>query len=177
MYQMTDDEFEAAIDEALEGLPPRFLKALDNVGIAMEDEPDEDQLEMAEYGTEDQASGELLGLYDGIPLTERGEGYGEFGTDLPDFITIFKGPHERAFGSREQVVEEIKKTVVHEIGHYFGMDEEDLARVGLALWFSLKRLIVYSEGLQTLVPVQVRGIHWRVDIPHPHDPTTKGSNP
>ena len=75
MYQMTDDEFEAAIDEALEGLPPRFLKALDNVGIAMEDEPDEDQLEMAEYGTEDQASGELLGLYDGIPLTERGEGY------------------------------------------------------------------------------------------------------
>lgn len=132
MYQMTDDEFEAAIDEALEGLPPRFLKALDNVGIAMENEPDEDQLEMAEYGTEDQASGELLGLYDGIPLTERGEGYGEFGTDLPDFITIFKGPHERAFGSREQVVEEIKKTVVHEIGHYFGMDEEDLARVGLA---------------------------------------------
>ena len=132
MYQMTDDEFEAAIDEALEGLPPRFLKALDNVGIAMEDEPDEDQLEMAEYGTEDQASGELLGLYDGIPLTERGEGYGEFGTDLPDFITIFKGPHERAFGSREQVVEEIQKTVVHEIGHYFGMDEEDLARVGLA---------------------------------------------
>ncbi len=132
MYHMTDDEFEAAIDEALDGLPPRFLKALDNVGIAMEEEPDEDQLEMAEYGTEDQVSGELLGLYDGIPLTERGDGYGEFGADLPDFITIFKGPHERAFGSREEIVSEIKKTVVHEIGHYFGMDENDLARVGLA---------------------------------------------
>ena len=132
MYQMTDDEFEAAIDEALDELPPRFLKALDNVGIAMEDEPDEEALEEAEYGTQDLASGELLGLYVGVPLTERGEGYGEFGCDLPDFITIFKGPHERAFSSRKQIVDEIKKTVVHEIGHYFGMSEDDLERVGLA---------------------------------------------
>ena len=131
MYQMSDDEFEAAIDEALDQLPPRFLKALDNVGIAMEDEPDEDQLDQAEYGTENAVSGELLGLYEGIPLTERGEGYGEFGADLPDFITIFKGPHERSFDSRDQIVNEIQKTVVHEIGHYFGMSEEQLDRVGL----------------------------------------------
>ena len=131
MYQMSDDEFEAAIDEALDQLPPRFLKALDNVGIAMEDEPDEDQLDQAEYGTESAVSGELLGLYEGIPLTERGEGYGEFGADLPDFITIFKGPHERSFDSRDQIVNEIQKTVVHEIGHYFGMSEEQLDRVGL----------------------------------------------
>lgn len=131
MYQMTDDEFEAAIDEALEELPPRFLKALDNVGIAMEDEPDEDQLEQAEYGTEHEVTGELLGLYEGLPLTERGESYGEFGADVPDFITIFKGPHERSFDTRGQIVDEIKKTVVHEIGHYFGMSEEQLDRIGL----------------------------------------------
>lgn len=131
MYAMSDDEFEAAIDEALEQLPPRFLKALDNVGIAMEDEPDEDQLDQAEYGTESDVNGDLLGLYEGIPLTERGEDYGEFGADLPDFITIFKGPHERSFDSRDQIVDEIKKTVVHEIGHYFGMSEEQLDRVGL----------------------------------------------
>lgn len=132
MYSMSDDEFEAAIDEALDQLPPRFLKALDNVGIAMEDEPNEDQLDQAEYGTESVVSGELLGLYEGIPLTERGEDYGEFGTALPDFITIFKGPHERSFDSREQIVDEIQKTVVHEIGHYFGMSEEQLDRVGLS---------------------------------------------
>lgn len=131
MYRMTDDEFEAAIDEALDELPPRFLKSLSNIGIAMEDEPSEDDLGQAEYGTEDAVSGELLGLYTGIPITERGEDYGEFGADLPDFITIFKGPHERAFSSREEIVKEIKKTVIHEIGHYFGMDEESLQRVGL----------------------------------------------
>lgn len=131
MYRMTDDEFEAAIDEALDELPPKFLKSLSNIGIAMEDEPSEDDLDQAEYGTEDAASGELLGLYTGVPITERGEDYGEFGADLPDFITIFKGPHERAFSSREEIVREIKKTVVHEIGHYFGMDEESLQRVGL----------------------------------------------
>lgn len=131
MHCMTDDEFEAAIDEALDELPPRFLKGLSNIGIAMEDEPSEDDLDQAEYGTEDAVSGELLGLYTGIPITDRGEDYGEFGADLPDFITIFKGPHERAFSSREEIVSEIKKTVIHEIGHYFGMDEGSLQRVGL----------------------------------------------
>lgn len=132
MYRISDDDFEAAIEEALDELPPRFLEALDNVGIAMEDEPTEEQLSYQEYGTSDQETGDLLGLYDGVAITERGDGYGEFGFDLPDLITIFKGPHERCCNTRKELVEEIKTTVVHEIGHYYGLDEDDLERLGLA---------------------------------------------
>ncbi|MBS5451650.1 MAG: metallopeptidase family protein [Coriobacteriia bacterium] len=130
MFPMTDDEFEAVISEALDEMPERFVRALDNVGIAMQDEPDDDQLDIAEYGTSDEESGELLGLYEGLPLTERGVDYGSFGADAPDVITIFKGPHERSFDSRAQIVSEIKKTVIHEIGHYFGLDEEQLHAMG-----------------------------------------------
>ncbi len=130
MFPMTDDEFEAVISEALDEMPERFVRALDNVGIAMQDEPDGDQLDIAEYGTSDEESGELLGLYEGLPLTERGVDYGSFGADAPDVITIFKGPHERSFDSRAQIVSEIKKTVIHEIGHYFGLDEEQLHAMG-----------------------------------------------
>ena len=130
MYLMSDDEFETVISEALDEMPNRFLRALDNVGVAMQDEPDDDQLDIAEWGTSDEESGELLGLYEGLPLTERGVDYGGLAGDAPDVITIFKGPHERCFDSREQVVSEIKKTVIHEIGHYFGLDEDQLNAMG-----------------------------------------------
>ncbi len=72
--------------------------------------------------------GEILGLYEGVALTQRGEWYGE--GEMPDVVTIFKGPHERCFNSRERIVEEIRKTVVHEIGHHFGMDDAALRRIG-----------------------------------------------
>lgn len=71
---------------------------------------------------------DLLGLYDGIPLTERDE----YDFCPPDVITVFKGPHERLCETREEMVEEIRRTVVHEIGHYFGMDENDIERMGYA---------------------------------------------
>ncbi len=129
MYKMTDDEFEQAVQEALDSIPQRFIDSLDNVGIALQDEPDVEQLGDADLGTQDRDSGELLGLYEGIALTERGQDYGEPG-DMPDIITIFKGPHERCFDTREEVVEEIRKTVVHEIGHYYGLDEDQLAGMG-----------------------------------------------
>ncbi|MEE8716394.1 MAG: metallopeptidase family protein [Coriobacteriales bacterium] len=129
MYKMTDDEFEQAVQEALDSIPQRFIDSLDNVGIALQDEPDVEQLGDADLGTQDRDSGELLGLYEGIALTERGQDYGELG-DMPDIITIFKGPHERCFDTREEVVEEIRKTVVHEIGHYYGLDEDQLAGMG-----------------------------------------------
>lgn len=129
MYSMDDDEFKSAVRDALDSIPARFLDALDNVGIAVQDEPDQDQLDCSDQGTSDDETGELLGLYEGVALTERDGGYGEFG-DLPDVITVFKGPHERSFDSREQVVEEVRRTVVHEIGHYFGLDEDQLAAMG-----------------------------------------------
>lgn len=143
MYRMTDDEFEAAIEDALKTIPPRFLEALENIELVMQDEPDPDQLACLddEWYEDDASDGngtaagaegdaeppELFGLYDGIALTERDE-YGW--CEVPDVITIFKGPHERCFDTREQVVEEIGKTVIHEIGHYFGLDDEKLYAMG-----------------------------------------------
>ncbi len=150
MYRMTDEEFESAIEDALDTIPERFLKALENIEIVMQDEPDEEQLASVdgsawdeEPGWDDEGDrgegdetadggvcdgpGELFGLYEGIALPERGD-YGW--CEVPDVITIFKGPHERVFDTREQVVEEIGKTVIHEIGHYFGLDDDKLYEMG-----------------------------------------------
>lgn len=138
MYRMTDEEFESAIEDALDAIPERFLKALENIEIVMQDEPDEEQLasvdgpvwddgaEWDDEGDYDDGPGELFGLYEGIALPERDYGWCE----VPDVITVFKGPHERAFDSREQVVKEIGKTVIHEIGHYFGLDDDKLYEMG-----------------------------------------------
>lgn len=124
MYQMTEDEFESAVQDAIDSLPDVFLEALDNVMVTIQDEPNARQM-MSGDGSLDA---NILGLYEGIALTERGEWYGE--GEMPDVITIFKGPHERCFDSRERIVEEIRKTVIHEIGHHFGMDDEALRRIG-----------------------------------------------
>lgn len=133
MRHMSDEEFEAVVQQALDELPERFRRALDNVGVCVQDEPDDDQLSAADegYGTvSDGGRGELLGLYEGLPLTERGDDYGAFGMDVPDVVTVFQGPHERCFATREEMVAEVKKTVIHEIGHYFGLDEDQLDRMG-----------------------------------------------
>ena len=133
MYRMSDKEFESVVMEAIDTMPARFARALDNVAVVLADEPTDEDLEDAEYedfGCVDEESGELLGFYDGVALTERGNDYGEFGMDLPDVITVFKGPHERLFEDRATIVEEVKKTVIHEIGHYFGLDEDQLAAMG-----------------------------------------------
>ena len=124
MYQMTDEEFEQAAEEALRALPEQFVSALDNVAIIIEDEPTESQ-DVHGAGAH---TGEVLGYYDGIPLTERDGGYDFV---VPDVIYVFKGPHERSFNTRERIVEEIGKTVAHEIGHYFGLDDTELRRLGL----------------------------------------------
>lgn len=115
MYRMSDDEFESAVQDALDSMPDAFLDALDNVVILIDDEPE---------------NPEMLGLYEGLPLIERDDGYG-FG-EFPDTITIFKGPHERLEGGREEVLEEVRRTVVHEVGHYFGMSEEQVDKMGYA---------------------------------------------
>lgn len=124
MFPMTDEEFEGAVQEALDGMPDQFMDALENVAIMVQDEPEAYQLE--ELGAED-APGELLGLYEGVNLLERADGYD---MDLPDVITIFKGPHERLFSSRDEVVSQARKTVIHEIGHYFGLDDDRLHEMG-----------------------------------------------
>lgn len=130
MTRMTDEEFEAAVEEALASIPERFLEALENVAVVVEDEPDDYHFGILDEpdcrGASVQGD-ELLGLYDGVSLPDRADGYDG---DLPDVITVFKGPHERCFDSRAELVAEIGKTVVHEIGHYFGIDDERLLEMG-----------------------------------------------
>lgn len=134
MYPMSDEEFEEIVQEALATIPERFTEALENIAIIVQNEPDDYQLEAIEDFDPEirdpEIDGEpMLGLYEGVPLTERGESYGGL-LDMPDVITVFKGPHERSFDTREEMVEEIGKTVIHEIGHYFGIDDERLYEMG-----------------------------------------------
>ncbi len=106
---MTFDDHVAA---ALDSLPPDLAAALENIVVVIEDEHPEDP--------------ELFGLYEGIPLPERGDMAGE----LPDRITIFRLPLEDEFGDPAALEREIRITVLHELGHYFGLDEERLADLG-----------------------------------------------
>lgn len=130
MPELTDEEFEGAIADALDAMPDEFMDDLDNVVIMAADEPTPEQLGAGADGTE-SAEGDLLGLYDGVSLDERADGYGYVG-DVPDVITIFKGPHERLEGTKEEVLEEVRRTVVHELGHYFGLDEDQIDEMGYA---------------------------------------------
>lgn len=129
MYRMTDEEFESAIAEALDAMPEQFMEALQNVAVVWEEEPSAYHLGYdEEWDAEDEDElDDLLGLFDGLSIVERANGYDD---DIPDVITVFKGPHERCFDSREEIVEEIGKTIIHELGHYFGLSEDQLAAMG-----------------------------------------------
>lgn len=108
--------FRIAVRQALESLPDDIGRHLDNVVVTVEAEP--------EAGTVEA----LFGIYEGIPLTERTSGYGMV---APDRIVIFQGPLERSFPDRRELVEQIRVTVLHELGHHLGMNEHDLDRIGL----------------------------------------------
>jgi predicted Zn-dependent protease with MMP-like domain len=113
-------DFYELVERALEGLPPELSALVDNVAIVVEDWPD------ASILFSDDPDDTLYGLYEGTPLTERGEYY--YGV-LPDRITIFRGPLERDF-EREELEEQVRITVVHEVAHHFGFDEERLQELG-----------------------------------------------
>ena len=117
-------QFERLVAAALDGLPGEVLAMLDNVDVVVEDWPTESQLDRDGDSVET-----LFGLYEGIPLTERGHGYSMV---LPDKITIFRRPLERTFRSRLELVRQVRITVVHELGHHLGMDEDRLADLGWA---------------------------------------------
>ena len=116
--RISDEEFEHEVEAAIDSLPDRFKRALDNVGIAVADEPNE-----RERATMQRQCDELLGLYEGVPITRRFTGYSR---DMPDIITIYKGPHERVCATRDDLRRQIRKTVLHELGHYFGFDDDYL---------------------------------------------------
>ncbi|MDQ0794988.1 metallopeptidase family protein [Streptomyces sp. B1I3] len=115
MLEMTREEFEELVSVALDRVPPELMRLMDNVAVFVEEEP------------EDAQDRELLGLYEGTPLTERGEWYAGV---LPDRITIYRGPALRMCATREDVVAETEITVVHEIAHHFGIDDERLHALG-----------------------------------------------
>jgi predicted Zn-dependent protease with MMP-like domain len=111
-------EFEALVARALDGLPQEFAEQLENVAVVIEEEPDPADLE--ELGM--AADEELFGLYLGVPLPERGQGY----SALPDRIAIYRGPVLRQCRDRREVIREVRDTVVHELGHYFGLDDDEM---------------------------------------------------
>ncbi len=119
---MTDERFEQLVSEGIDTIPEKFLKRLDNVAIVVADSPTKSQLE-----TNHVAKGStLLGLYEGVALTRRGDSYGNGGV-LPDKITIFKEPILHASGHDEARLREIvRDTVWHEIAHYFGYDDHQI---------------------------------------------------
>ena len=117
---LTRSQFERAVDEALASLPPRFARLVENVAIAVEEEPNDEDLESLE--DDDDGDAELLGIYRGVALTERSHD----APLLPDEIAIFRGPINRVTRTREEAVEEIRETVIHELGHYFGLDDEEM---------------------------------------------------
>ena len=124
---MTRHEFRELVDEALETIPARFRAAMQNIAIVIEDEPTLEQLEEVEIEPPDT----LLGLYEGIPLTERQWSHGN---TLPDKITLFQGPIEDASDDEDDVVVAIGETLIHEIGHYFGLSEEEIEEIEERYW-------------------------------------------
>ena len=124
---MTRQEFRALVDEALETIPARFREAMQNIAIVVEDEPTLEQLD--EVGIEPPDT--LLGLYQGIPLTER---QWSQGNTLPDKITLFQGPIEDASDDEDDLVVAIGETLIHEVGHYFGLSEEEIEEIEEHYW-------------------------------------------
>jgi predicted Zn-dependent protease with MMP-like domain len=124
---MTRPEFEATVARALKTIPKRFRDAMANIVIVVEDEPSEDLLEEMEVEPGDT----LFGLYQGTPLPERSWGHGNA---LPDSVLIFQGPHEREAEDDEDLVALIGETLIHEIGHYFGLSEEDIEEIERRYW-------------------------------------------
>jgi len=120
--RVSHEEFEALVEEALEQLPAEFRAALDNVAVMVQEEPSAEDLEEVGIDPDDPEADELLGLYQGVPLPERDSFY----SALPDRVLVFRGPILRSCETRRQVLREIRETVQHELGHYFGLEEDEL---------------------------------------------------
>lgn len=117
---MTDRFFEDLVAEALDSLPADIAAAIDNVEVVVEEEPRPEDLEGLPPGTT------LLGLYRGVPLTARGL----HPPALPDRVVIFRKPIVRAGHTPDGIRDQVRRTVVHEIAHHFGIDDERLRELG-----------------------------------------------
>ena len=119
---MTRRRFEALVEKAMRKLPKKFKDRIKNVAVVVEDWADDETL--SEMGIEPPDT--LYGLYRGIDITRRDSGYGNV---LPDTVTIYQGPIEEDCEDEEEMADLVRETVIHEIGHYFGLDDETMHRI------------------------------------------------
>ena len=124
---MTRQEFNRLVEEALDDIPPRFRAAMKNIAIVVEDAPGPELLAEMEIAPPDS----LYGLYQGTPLTERSWGYGN---TLPDRVTLFQQVIEDDSEDAEDAIVCIAETLIHEIGHYFGLSEEQIEEIEEKYW-------------------------------------------
>jgi len=122
-FSMDDQEFENLVHEAIDSLPKEFLAKMENVAVVIEDWPNQHQIEKLRQKNQ---GGLILGLYEGVPQTKRGN-YG-VGPTLPDKITIFKQPLFSISNTIDQLTKNVKNTVIHEIAHHFGLNDEDIKK-------------------------------------------------
>jgi predicted Zn-dependent protease with MMP-like domain len=115
MVEVPRKRFEELVGEALDQIPDELAEQMDNVAVFVEDEPEGDD-------------GSLLGEYIGIPLTERFD----YTAVMPDRINIYRGPLLRLCHTEDEIIDEVYVTVVHEVAHHFGIDDEQLHRLGWA---------------------------------------------
>ena len=152
---MTREYFRELVEEAIDTIPLRFARQVRNLAIVIEDEPSDELLD--EMDIDDDSV--LLGLYQGTPLNERGWGYGN---TLPDRITLFQFPIEdECDDDEEEIIIAIGETLIHELGHYFGMSEEEIMAIEERYW----------RGEPDPADIEEAG----GDAPMPPEPTDEGS--
>ena len=124
---MTREKFEKLVAEAIELIPRRFRREMQNLAVVVEDEPDDELLDELEIEPPDS----LYGLYQGIPLPERSWGHGNV---LPDRVTLFQKVIEADAADEDDVRAVIGETLIHEVGHYFGLSEEEIEEIEERYW-------------------------------------------
>lgn len=123
MVSLSTPEFEALVEQALTNLPAEIVQHMDNVAITVADWPSAGELQRARVAYPQQ----LFGLYEGIPLTKRGRHYNLI---TPDRIILYRGPLQAACHTLPALREQVRRTVVHEIAHHFGIGEARLRELG-----------------------------------------------
>ncbi len=124
---MTRAEFRRLVSEAVDTIPERFQQHLRNIAIVVEDEPSPELLHEMEIEPPDT----LFGLYQGTPLTER---RWDHGNTLPDRIAIYQGPIEDVCETRGEIITQVGETLIHEVGHFFGLSEEAIREIEDRYW-------------------------------------------
>jgi len=114
------EEFDALVQRALDGLPEEYARLMKNVAVVVEEEPSREILDELGIASED----DLLGLYSGAPID--GESFFSPGGQMPNRISIYRGPILRLCRSSNEVVDEVRDTIIHEIGHHFGLSDEEM---------------------------------------------------